>query len=193
MEIKDKFNLINTIQKLAAIPVDEIENLVKISTKNIYEKHEFYSTPEKQSKNLAFVAKGLFRFYIYDRDGNDATLGFTGETIFMSSYSAVLFDQLQPVYIQALEYSEIYTVSRSDFLNLCEKCHEWKDFLQKITEIDCLRLRKREVDFLVYDAKTRYLNFLKEYNQYADRIKIKHISSYLGMLPETLSRIRASS
>jgi CRP-like cAMP-binding protein len=192
MEAKIKHSLINIIQKMVAISEDEIENLVKITTKNIYGKHEYFSTPEKQSKDLAFIAKGLFRFYIYDRDGNDATLGFTGETVFMSSYSAVLFDKLQPIYIQALENSEIYTVPRAEFLNLCKNCYKWKDLLQKITEIDCLRLRKREVDFLLYDAKTRYLNFLEEYNQYANRIKVKYISSYLGMLPETLSRIRSA-
>lgn len=191
MEIETKNSFINTIQQMVDIYEDEIENLIKIATKYTYKKDEYFSTPEKVSKELAFIAKGIFRFYIYDMNGNEATLGFIPENTFMSSYSAVLFDLLQPVYIQTIENSEIYTVSRSGFIDICENNHKWKDLLQKITEIDCLRLRKREVEFLQCDAKTRYLNFLNEYKQYEDRIKIKHISSYLGMLPETLSRIRS--
>jgi CRP-like cAMP-binding protein len=69
---------------------------------------------------------------------------------------------------------------------------KWKDLLQKHTELDCLKLMKREFGFLMDDAKTRYLNFLIDYEPFAERIKQRDIASYLGITPETLSRIRSA-
>jgi CRP-like cAMP-binding protein len=164
------------------------ESTVKVT----YKRNEYFSTIKNPSTSIAFVAKGLFRVYIIDRDGNEATLNFRGENIPMSSYGAILLDQIEPVYIQALEDSEIYTITRTDFFKYLESDNKMKDMFQKITELDCLRLRKREFSFLQDDAKTRYLNFLKDFQPFVDRIKLRYVASYLGITPEALSRIRSA-
>jgi CRP-like cAMP-binding protein len=60
------------------------------------------------------------------------------------------------------------------------------------TKLDCIKLMKREFGFLLDDAKTRYLNFLEDYKSFAERIKQRDVASYLGISPETLSRIRSN-
>jgi hypothetical protein len=52
---------------------------------------------------------------------------------------------------------------------------------------------KREFGFLMDDAKTRYINFLRDYEPFAERIKQRDIASYLGITPETLSRNKVCS
>jgi len=190
MEYDTLLSFRKLIKQFAELPNEQIDDWARLTTKITYSTHEYYSTPETPSTSLAYVGKGLFRLYLIDKDGNEATLAFTGENMFMSSYSAIIFNQIQPVYIQALEESEIHEISRMEFLRFWEKDARWKDILQKITELDCLQVRKRELGFLLYDAQTRYSNFLKDFPQFAGRIKIRHIASYLGLSPESLSRVR---
>jgi CRP-like cAMP-binding protein len=192
MDIYAFENLKRRVKRLADLTDEKIEMLVKAATHKKYRTNDYYSMPANTSKNLSFVDRGLFRLYVIDYKGNEVTLAFTGENMFMSSYSAVIFDQFQPVYIQAIEDSEVYEVPRTEFIKLWETDSQWKEVMQKHTELDLLRVRKRELGFLIYDAGARYDVFLKNFPQFINRIKLKYIASYLGISPETLSRIRAA-
>ena len=180
------------IGEFAELQEEQIDIFFKSTEKITYKRNEYFSTIKNPAASVAFIAKGLFRVYIIDREGNEATLNFRGENMPMSSYGAILLNQIEPVYIQALEDSEIYTITRTNFLKFRETDAKVKDMFQKFTELDCLRLRKREFSFLQDDAKTRYLNFLQDFSHYADRIKLRYIASYLGITPEALSRIRSA-
>jgi len=171
---------------------DQIDSLLKKSTIYTYKQNEYFSTPDNPSPLLGYVVKGLFRQYVIDREGNEVVREFRGENNIMACYSAVILNQFPPIYIQALEDSIIYAIPRTEFLKIWEIDIKWKDMLQKHTELDCLKLMKREFGFLMDDAKTRYLNFLKDYEPFAERIKQRDIASYLGISPETLSRIRSA-
>jgi len=180
------------IAEFAGLQDEQIDVFFKSTKKEIYKRNEYYSTIKNPSTSVAFIAKGMFRLYIIDREGNEATLNFRAENMPMSSYGAILLNKLEPVYIQALEDSEIYTIPRTAFVQFWETNDKMKEILQKFTEIDCLQLRRREFSFLQDDAKTRYLNFLQDFNNCAERIKLRYVASYLGITPEALSRIRSS-
>jgi CRP-like cAMP-binding protein len=171
---------------------EQIDEFFRSAVKVTYKRNEYFSTIKNPSASIAFVAKGLFRLYIIDREGNEATLNFRGENLPMSTYGAILLNQIEPVYIQALEDSEIYTITRKDFIKYWESDNKFKEMFQKFTELDCLLLRRREISFLQDDAKMRYLNFLNDFKHYADRIKLRYVASYLGITPEALSRIRSA-
>jgi hypothetical protein len=66
----------------------------------------------------------------------------------------------------------------------------WVKFLLKFIEKGYIIKEKRERDLLLLDAETRYNDFLCEFPGIDQRIKQGIIASYLGIKPETLSRIR---
>ena len=185
-------NLRKTIQCLVDIPDEKIDFLAGLAAKKSYKRNEFFSTIEKPSTCFGYIAKGLTRSFIIDREGNEATLNFRGENTFTAAYGAIVLNNIQPIYIQALEDSEIFSIERDEFIKLWKTDAQWKDMLQIITEYDSLRLREREFNFLLYDAKTRYLKFMKDFHTIAERIKFRYVSSYLGISQETLSRIRTA-
>jgi len=195
MESKLLANYKKMVRKFIEIPKEQerqLDKFLESAEKITYKRNAYFSTIEEPSASIAFVAKGLFRLYIIDREGNEATLNFRGENTSMSSYGAVLLDKIEPVYIQAIEDSEIYAISRTKILEFHKTDTVWQNLFQKMTETDCLRLRRREFSFLQDDAKTRYLEFLNDFAPYADRIKLRYVASYLGITPEALSRIRSA-
>ena len=181
-----------TIKKFVNISDKKIDSIAELFAKKTYKRNEHFSTIENPSTYLGYIAKGLVRVYVIDREGNEATLNFRGENIFTSAYSGIVLNKVQPLYIQALEDSEIYVIERDEFVNIWETDSDWKNLLNVINEFDGMRLREREIGFLQDDAKTRYLTFLKNFGNIADRIKLRYISSHLGISAETLSRIRST-
>ena len=93
--------------------------------------------------------------------------------------------------IEALEDSEILEISWKDFMQLLDQDIFWVKFLLKFIERGYMIKEKRERDLLLLDAETRYKNFLLEFPGMDQRIKQGIIASYLGIKPETLSRIRS--
>lgn len=180
----------NFLDQFVNMPEEQFNEWANISKRSIYLKGDFFCTPEKPSTKLGFITKGLLRHYVLDQKGTERTFGFVGENMPVSSYGAIVSNQQDTKYVQAIEDTEIYACERIDFISLWYSSDVWKIFLQKGTEMDNLVLRKRESDFLMYDAKTRYQIFLKDYPQFCNRIKQEYIASYLGISPETLSRVK---
>ena len=191
MEEETIQNFKKTVSQFTEIADEQMFSFFKLLTKITYKKDEYFATPANPSPYLSFIAKGLFRQYVIDRKGNEVIREFRGENNFMASYYAIIHDKFPPIYIQALEDSEIYAIPRTEFIKIWQKDTNWKIFLQKHTELDCHKLMKREFGFLLDDAKTRYYDFLDDYKPFVERIKLRDIASYLGITPETLSRIRS--
>ena len=180
------------IQQFVEISDEQIVSFIKATTKVTYKKGDYFSIPDKPSSFMGLVIKGLFRAYVFDKENREVILDFMGENNIVSSFGGIILNQFIPIYIQALEDSDIYIISRDDFIKLWENDTKWKEFLQKQAESVSLVSRQRYISLLVDDAKTRYLKFLNDYKPFENRIKLGYIASYLGITSETLSRIRSS-
>lgn len=178
------------LKMFAAFTDDELDTYASQLTKKIYKTDEYFSTPDAPSTMLAFIAKGFFRRYVIDRDGNDITVGFISACALNSSYGGIVLNEMLPLYIQAMEESVTYVLPRDEFMKWWERDSNWKDALQKITEYDYLSSKVPQLDTLQYDAQTRYVNFVKRFPEVESHLKQKHIATFLNMSPETLSRIR---
>jgi len=174
------------------MPTEKIDAVAELFAKRTYKKNELFSSVEKPSTYLGYIAKGLVRVFAMDRDGNEAILNFRGEYSFTAAFGGIALNNTQPVNIQALEDSEIYVLERDEFIKIYKTDTDWKDLLNTINEYDSLQLREREISFLQDDAKKRYSDFMKNFCDIADRIKLRYVSSYIGVSAETLSRIRSA-
>lgn len=190
MDLNAQKQIRDFVTKIVDMPDEQFNAWVKVSKRTVLLKGDYFCTPDQPSTKLGYITKGLLRYFVIDRKGRDRTLGFGGEDVVVSSYRAVVWNLQDIKYIQAIEDTELYTCERIDFINLWESSDIWKVFYQKVTELDNLLIRKRGSDFLMYDAKTRYQIFLEDFPQYRNRIKQEHIASYLGISPETLSRVK---
>lgn len=139
---------------------------------------------------IAYVQKGLFRYVYLNEKGDEFTKAIMAENNFISSYSAMVTGKPSFFSVEALEDSQILEIAWSDFIRLTELDVFWVRFLLKFIEKGYITKEKRERDLLLLDAETRYKNFLTEFPGLDQRVRQGVIASYLGIQPETLSRIR---
>lgn len=172
------------------LPENKIDEFLSIGIiKSVHSSDYFLRAGEIPHK-IAFIFSGLFRYVYTNNNGDEFTKAIMMENFFLSSYSAMIMERPSYYSIEALEDSQVLEISWKDFSQLVENDIFWVKFLFKLIEKGYMVKEKRERDLLLLDAETRYKNFLTEFPGMDQRIKQGIIASYLGIKPETLSRIR---
>ncbi len=172
------------------LPDKRIDELLLIGKEKSIMYSDYFIKAGETPTKIAFVFEGLFRYVYINDNGDEFTKAILSENIFISSYSAMVLNKPSYFSIEALENSRLLEFTWSDFNQLKENDIFWVKFLMKFLEKGYITKEKRERDLLLLDAETRYKNFLAEFPGMEQRVKQGIIASYLGIKPETLSRIR---
>ncbi len=178
------------IAEYTGLPEKEAGEMFAISHLQTLPKGAFFIRAGEQPQKLGLVLKGLFRYLYIDREGNEYTKSFLPEGNFLTAYSSMIKGEGSYFFIEALEDSEILVFSYADWHNLRAAGTVWKDFLLVQLERAFMMKEQRERDLLLFDAETRYLNFTRDFPGLITRIKQHQVASYLGIKPESLSRIK---
>lgn len=178
-----KFNM------LAEIPESEWEHLESLFTTSSFKKNQHLVEAGDATNNMFIITKGLTRSYYIDLEGKEFNKIFLAEYEIASAYVESLKNIPSRLYIQALENTEALVIRFEEIQNLYKRHECWNQVGRKIAENFFILKEQREYEFLLLDAKERYLNFLKDYGQIKDRIPQYHIAAYLGITPVSLSRI----
>jgi CRP-like cAMP-binding protein len=181
--------MINQLKRI--LPENKIDEFISLGKEKQVKANDFFLRIDETPKCIAFVVSGLFRYVYINEKGDEFTKGIIAENSFISSYSAMILGKPSYFSIEAIEDSKILEISWKDFMQLLDQDIFWVKFLLKFIERGYMIKEKRERDLLLLDAETRYKNFLLEFPGMDQRIKQGIIASYLGIKPETLSRIRS--
>jgi CRP-like cAMP-binding protein len=178
------------VLKRLGIPEKQAAELLSISRTKPISSGEDYISAGQTPKTFAIVINGLFRYYYIDEKGNEFTKGFIPAATVLSAYSAMRYEASSFFYIQALEDSEILEIDYKKWLLLQQEDSFWDKFLIQALEKGYFTKEKRERELLLLDAEARYKIFTTEFPDLEKRIKLQIVASYLGIQPESLSRIR---
>ncbi len=188
--MSDENSFIETIKKVATIPIAQQEKFARLVTTQTLKKGTHFIKAGSYPKTIAHINSGLFRFYYSDDNGIEFTKAFFLKNSIISSYSAILQNRASYLNIEALEDSTIEIVSYSKFNALFAEDPCWNVFLLSLTQKGFLAKEEREREFLLFSAEKRYQSFLTRYPDLEKRVKQSIVASYLGIAPESLSRIR---
>ena len=190
MANKKHLPFIQFLQNLADIPTAEIKKATGLFQPTQIKKNTFFIRGGETPKNIAFLISGLMRLYYIDPNGTEFTKSFCVENDVVAAYSALLLNEPSRLFIQALEDSVLLVAPYSAYKRLINSHICWQQINHKLTETLFIKKEKRESQLLLDDAQTRYMTFLAEYPSLDKRLKQHHIASYLGIKPQSLSRIR---
>lgn len=182
------------LKKLLLEKVDFNEaELSYLLSKWSYNKHvaknDFLSKEGETERFLYYVVEGILRIY-YLHDGEEICVGFSHDDTLICSYPSFISNQPAEYYIQALTDLKLLGISREDFYDFMDSNSNMEKCWRKITEEALLGKIKRETEMLTFTPEERYERLWKRSPHLFQFVPQKYIASYLGMQPETLSRVK---
>lgn len=141
--------------------------------------------------HISFIVSGIVRLYIPKSDpSKEVTFGFSFKSQFISAYDSFLTRKPSLYELQALTNITILSITYAD-LQEVYKTTAIGNLIGRLTAERLFLIKsKREQTLLHYTAEERYLNLFKDRPAVIKEIPLKYVSSYIGVTPQALSRIR---
>lgn len=187
--VSEEILLRDTIHKFVTPTADEWEAFFSCFTRRRIMRSEAYLSEGTLCDRIAFICTGAFRMF-YDIDGEESCKDFQFEGSFTGSLYSLLTQETSRFTVAALEDSVILEIKRADLFDLYDRFKVWERFGRLYAQHLFIYKEKREAALLLESSAQRYQNLLKEYPRHLQRIPQKYLASYLGIKPESLSRIR---
>jgi CRP-like cAMP-binding protein len=137
-----------------------------------------------------FVSKGLLRSYTIDEAGKEHIIQFAPESWIISDRSSSYFNEPSELFIDAIEETEIVFIDKNFIDAVADISVSFREQNNIALHNHIRQLQKRVNLLLGATAEQRYLDFITIYPSLTLRIPQWMIASYLGITPETLSRVR---
>ncbi|WP_299218511.1 Crp/Fnr family transcriptional regulator [uncultured Aquimarina sp.] len=171
--------------------LEELKFLRSYLTIEEYDKKEFLFKSGEVQKEVAFVCKGLLRRYYINEKGNKITTGFVNENNYATDYPAFIRQIPSKYFIECLEPSVIIKLPYDKIQEGYKKYKRSEMYGRLIAEYVLTFQTDRVESFLFKNAEERYLDFVAHNKDIINRISLSHLSTYLGIERQSLSRIRS--
>jgi cAMP-binding proteins - catabolite gene activator and regulatory subunit of cAMP-dependent protein kinases len=137
-----------------------------------------------------FIVSGYMRKYYVDDRGEEVTVDLNDGPRFFTSYFPFVSQTVSNEYLQCVTDCELLRITKTDADSSIKTSTTQKDYTIRLFEIIQEEDRQRMNDLATLTAEQRYLKFIQEKPNIIRKIPLKYIASYLGIKPESLSRIR---
>ena len=163
---------------------------IELTEKKQLQKKELFAEEGKVCHHLGFIESGVLRSYI-EKDAEEYIKDFYFSGSFVVAYGSFLTGNPCIGSIQALKETHLITLSRSSYDQLLKESNEWFKFGKYISDHLLIKKCRKETSFLMDNAYERYKLLLKTYPNIEQHISQHHIAAYLGIHPESLSRLKS--
>lgn len=154
-----------------------------------YKRKEVILAEGEVCRYLYFINKGCFR-YFYNKDGEENTGQFFFENGWYSDLDSFLTGEPSEQTIQALEPTELLLIAKENLYRLYDQAPIFERFGRLILERSFIGVRNKNKNLTNLSPGENYLLLIRERPKVLERVALQYIASYLGIKPESLSRIR---
>lgn len=183
-------NISNYLSEILEIPKEAVSTCGDFYTLKKISKNDVLLSEGEICLDTFFVEKGLLRMYSLDRNGKEHIIQFAPENWLISDRSSLNFNQKSKYYIEAVEDSEVFLLSKDFFVSMIEKYPHTAENNDMLLQKHIRNLQNRVNSLLADTAEERYMTFIKMYPDILLRVPQWMVASYLGITPESLSRVR---
>lgn len=168
----------------------DIQLLLPIIQYRKIKKHEFLLKEGEVCKHVYFLTDGFFRMFYVDNNDNEINYRFANKNNFVVDFQSFLLQKPAHFYWQAMQNSILVALPHADIHRIYASSAAWNNFGRLIAERVYLQLNERVEMLLFMTPEERYKHLLNTQPELFSQISQFNLSSYLGVKPESLSRLR---
>jgi CRP/FNR family transcriptional regulator, anaerobic regulatory protein len=139
---------------------------------------------------LYFVNEGYLRSFYYDNDGDEVTTFLGLPEQYMASFLSLSQQIVSNENIETITDCSLFKVKREDFLKIVDQFPGFREYSLSIFESAFVQMNQRANDLATLSAEQRYTQLINKQGNILQNVPIQYIASYLGIKPQSLSRIR---
>jgi CRP/FNR family transcriptional regulator, anaerobic regulatory protein len=182
--------LIENMMKLASLSQDEAESFVSKGQVLQFKKKAPIVSMGSICKSIYYIHFGSVRYYSLEDNGNEKTGQFFFENAWFTNYHSFLTGAPSEVAYQAMEKTELFAFSKELVYQMYDANPRFERYGRLMAEHAFLGLKQKNNHQTHANPMGKYLQLISERPKVIQRIPLVYIASYLGVQPETLSRIR---
>ncbi len=181
--------LINGIKEIANFSDEDIKLFMESLDESYVAKGEYFLREGKISHQIGYITDGLMmHFKIVD--GVEIPADFTKENEWIAYLKSFTGSIPSDMNIKALENTYLLTLSNLKMSELFQKQPKFMALKSYYTEQSFIKNTEHTANLATLDAKQRYYKFMEEHTELLNRIPQYYIAAYLGIKPQSLSRLR---
>ncbi|MEO8821466.1 MAG: Crp/Fnr family transcriptional regulator [Ginsengibacter sp.] len=138
----------------------------------------------------SFVEKGMLRTFRVDEKGNEPILQFSFEGWWIADLYSFLTEEPSIYNVEAIENCELLLITKPSWDILLEKVPAFERYFRILIQNSLIATQRRLMSSLSETAEEKYTKLIENFPTCLQRVPQHMIASYLGITPETLSRIR---
>lgn len=177
----------------AGLPDPEIDAFLADGRSLTIENGEFFCAPFARVHRLGFLHRGILRFHVLTEDGDDVTKDFAMPGGFAVSFGSAVQGRPADVALSAIGRCELTVWPYERVERQYASSAAWERFGRRVAESLYVRKERRELSFLLRSAAERLAEAREQFGPLLAEIPQYHLASYLGIAPESLSRLRRAA
>ena len=182
--------LFANIDKKVALTEEEKQLCRSFFTNKKLRKKQYLLQEGDVCKYTAFVNKGILRSYSADDNGNEMIVQFALEDWWLADIYSFLTGEASACNIDALEDTEMLLITKPAQDEMLLQIPKMERYFRLMMQSSLIALQRRLLSTLNFTAEDKYLQLIAVLPTIIQRVPQHYIASYLGITPETLSRIR---
>jgi CRP-like cAMP-binding protein len=182
-------NLKEYCQKLIPFSEKEIELIDVYFEQKTLKKKEFLLQDNVVCNFIAFISEGSIRHF-HVKNGDEKTCDISFEKMWVTDFQSFTHNNISIMNLQAMEETTVYLIRKPDLYKLYQECPIYEKFGRLMAENVAQRATEIAMSLSSEKPEERFQNLLKKQPDLFQRIPQKYIANFLGISPESLSRIQ---
>ncbi len=182
-------NLIQYISNNISLSENELPKLERLFTHKEYKKNDYFLKHNQKVNFIYFLSRGIVKGYEFE-NGNEVVKHLVEENNFFTDFDNFQSKSSTIQTFQAVTDCEAFRISKKDFDYILKEFPDFQLFVNSIIQESLSCKMERLSDFQTLTAKERYLKLMNTSPKLIQEVSINDLSSFLGIAPSSLSRIR---
>ena len=187
MAHSDFYNAVSTYITLEAQDTEVLQSLFHYSTAA---KGTTLIEAGKITDKVFFTISGYLRCFKILDTAEELIVHLVGPHCAITTPSSFFLETKSTETVQAITDCEFFYITKSDLEKLYAMDAKWQTLVRKLMESTIIEKEERIIDQISLTAHERYLKLIQKHPDIVQNVPVKYIASYIGIQPESLSRIR---